>query len=129
MATELTKLGNPQANRPDKKLETFDAPRGLSLVVLESNEVVCSCPITSQPDIYRITIEYEPNSSCVESKSLKTYFWTFKDESMFGEQLATTVLNDICSALSPLRCTVRAVQNIRGGIQITSIAVKEIEND
>jgi 7-cyano-7-deazaguanine reductase len=129
MATRLTKLGNPQGNRPDKKLETFDVPRGLSLVILESNEVVCSCPITSQPDIYRVAIEYEPTLLCIESKSLKTYFWTFKDESMFGEQLAATILSDICTVLNPLRCTVKAVQNIRGGIQITSIATKEIEDD
>ena len=53
-------------------LETFPNP-GVSLVELESDELVAVCPITGQPDMYVATIEYEPERLCLESKSLKLY--------------------------------------------------------
>ena len=53
-------------------LETFPNP-GVALVELTSDELVAMCPVTSQPDMYVATIEYEPDKLCLESKSLKLY--------------------------------------------------------
>jgi 7-cyano-7-deazaguanine reductase len=104
-------------------LETFPNP-GVSLVELESDELVAICPITSQPDMYVATIDYEPDRLCLESKSLKLYLASFRNEGAFCEALAVRIRDDVAGALElgPERVTVTLVQKARGGITITATA-------
>ena len=118
---EITKLGTNN-NKPSKDIQSFDKPEQINYIKMESNELVCKCPITEQPDIYKLVIEYNPKERCIESKSLKLYLWTFAQEKMFGEFLANTILCDVVLAIDPFWCCVTTVQNIRGGIEITSVA-------
>ena len=53
---------------------TFDCPEFTSL-----------CPITGQPDFAKITINYIPNVKMVESKSLKLYLFSFRNQGDFHE--------------------------------------------
>jgi 7-cyano-7-deazaguanine reductase len=104
-------------------LETFPNP-GVSLVELESDELSAICPVTGQPDLYLATIEFEPDALCLESKSLKLYLASFRNEGAFCEALAVRIRDDVAKALQlgPERVTVTLVQKARGGITITATA-------
>ena len=104
-------------------LESFPNP-GVSLVELESDELSAICPITGQPDLYLSTIEFEPDRLCLESKSLKLYLASFRNEGAFCEALAVRIRDDVAEALerAPERVTVTLVQKARGGITITAAA-------
>ncbi len=104
-------------------LETFDNP-GVTRVEMTSDELVSVCPITGQPDMYVVTIDYAPQSLCLESKSLKLYLMRFRGEGHFCEALAVRIRDDVAQALEldpgAVRVTLR--QKARGGITITATA-------
>src|SRR5574337_1199651 len=108
--------------KPSKELDTFPKPDGVTLIRFESKELSSLCPITGQPDFNTLIIEYEPDELCVESKSLKLYLWTFREERVFGEGLASQIAKDIYDATSSKWCKVTIIQSVRGGLQLTAIA-------
>jgi 7-cyano-7-deazaguanine reductase len=57
--------------------------------------------LTGQPDFARITVEYSPAQSCLESKSLKQYLWSFRDEGHFHEDVTNIIMNDMVAACQP----------------------------
>lgn len=103
-------------------LETFPKPDTVERVQLTSDEVTAVCPVTSQPDLYTVTITYWPVEHCVESKSLKLYFQQFRNEGIFCESFAAQIATDIMQALSPRACQVDVYQKPRGGISIVATA-------
>ncbi len=115
----LSLLGSKAA--PSRKLETFPNhhPERDYVVTLKTSEFTCLCPATGQPDFARITIQYIPDKKIVESKSLKLYFWSFRNEGVFNEHLANVILDDLVQALAPRWCKVTAEFAVRGGIGIT----------
>ena len=102
-------------------LETFENP-GVARVELTSDELVAVCPITAQPDMYVATIEYEPHLLCLESKSLKLYLASFRNEGAFCEALAVRIRDDVAAALelNVERVHVTLRQKARGGITIVA---------
>jgi 7-cyano-7-deazaguanine reductase len=102
-------------------LESFPNP-GVSSVELTSDELTALCPITGQPDLYRLTISYRPGPACLESKSLKLYLARFRNEGCFCEELAVRIRDEVASALAlePERVSVSLAQKARGGITITA---------
>jgi 7-cyano-7-deazaguanine reductase len=120
----LKALGSGKKAEPSKRLETFPnhARKRFYLVKLSTNEFTCVCPKTGQPDFARITIWYVPDAEIVESKSLKLYLWSYRNEGMFHEHLVNTILDDLVKALDPHFCAVRGSFNVRGGIGIDIVA-------
>jgi 7-cyano-7-deazaguanine reductase len=114
-----------KVNAPSKQLDTFPKPENVQVVKFESNELTSFCPVTSQPDFNTVTIEYAPDQLCVESKSLKLYLWSFREEAIFAEGLANTMVNDLFSALKPHWCKITLIQNVRGGLQLSVVAEKK----
>lgn len=114
-------LGRPM-NAPSKELDTFPKPPHVAVVRFHSDELTSFCPVTGQPDFSAVEIEYHPDQLCVESKSLKLYLWSFRDERIFGEGLASVIAQDIFDALQPTFCQVTLRQNVRGGLQMTAVA-------
>ena len=104
-------------------LETFANP-GVSHVELSSDELTAVCPVTGQPDLYLVTIEYRPGPLCLESKSLKLYLGRFRNEGHFCEALAVKIRDDVAEALelSTEKMSVTLEQKARGGITITATA-------
>ncbi|MBI2914842.1 MAG: preQ(1) synthase [Firmicutes bacterium] len=121
---EFEALGKA-VREPRRELEVFRKPPGVTEVVMESDEVTSLCPVTGQPDWSRVEIHYKPRESCIESKSLKLYLWSFREEGIFCESLADRIAEDVFLACRPERCEVIVTQKPRGGIQITATAVKE----
>jgi 7-cyano-7-deazaguanine reductase len=119
---EFTALGHAGSEHY-AGLETFPNP-GVELVELESDELVAVCPITGQPDMYVAAVEYEPDRLCLESKSLKLYLASFRNEGVFCEALAVRIRDDVAQALEleTEQVTVTLTQKARGGITITATA-------
>jgi 7-cyano-7-deazaguanine reductase len=90
-------------------------------VEFTTDELTATCPITGQPDFYELKLSYRPKSSLLESKSLKLYLWGFRDEGIFAEDLAATLLKDLAGACDPLAMTVDLTQQVRGGLKIRTV--------
>ncbi|MBI4770372.1 MAG: NADPH-dependent 7-cyano-7-deazaguanine reductase QueF [Chloroflexi bacterium] len=107
--------------KPSKKLETFPNhhPGRRYVVTLHSDEFTCVCPATGQPDFAAITIQYTPDQKILESKSLKLYLWSYRNEGVFHEHVTNTILDDLVAALEHHWCKVTAAFKVRGGISIT----------
>lgn len=114
----LTLLG--KTTQPIKKLETFPNhhPDRNYIITLQTEEFTCVCPMTGQPDYAKIKIQYIPDKNIVESKSLKLYLWSFRNEGVFHEHLTNTILDDLVAVLKPRWCKVIADFAVRGGIGI-----------
>ena len=120
MEGEFVALGSPEGYAG---LETFSNP-GVSHVDLTSDELTAMCPVTGQPDMYIAQIEYWPGKLCLESKSLKLYLMSFRNEGVFAEALAVKIRDDVAAALELPAEKVRVTleQKSRGGITITAVA-------
>ena len=120
LAEDLTLLGR-EVTEPVRKLEAFpnQHPGRRYTVTLVCPEFTCICPITGQPDFATITIRYIPDQRIVESKSLKLYLWSYRNEGTFHEHVTNQILDDLVEALDPLYCHVTGAFNVRGGISIT----------
>jgi 7-cyano-7-deazaguanine reductase len=111
-----------KASEPSRSLEVFPAPAHVRKVVLESDEVTSLCPVTGQPDWETVRIEFEPGPYCIESKSLKLYLWSFREEGAFCEALAARIAQDVFEACKPRWVKVLITQKSRGGITISAEA-------
>lgn len=116
----LTLLGQT-INKPSKTLETFpnQHPNRRYTVTLVCPEFTCVCPMTGQPDFATITIRYIPDQKIVESKSLKLYLWSYRNEGVFHEHVTNQILDDLVAALDPIECHVTGAFAVRGGIALT----------
>ena len=120
----LTLLGKSEARLPaspaDARLETFQNPaRRDYRIRFETADFTSLCPVTGQMDFAQITIEYVPDTLCVESKSLKFYLASYRNERAFNEAVTNRILDDFVRACSPREAVVTAEFSARGGIALT----------
>lgn len=121
----LTHLGKRETVYPETHdpecLEAFDnqSPDRDYHVTFNCPEFTSLCPITGQPDFGNITIDYVPDTKCLESKSLKLYLFSFRNHGAFHEEVVNTILDDIVRSVQPRSITVTGNFNPRGGISIT----------
>jgi 7-cyano-7-deazaguanine reductase len=121
----LTLLGRSEARIPaspgEARLETFTNPAPLRnyWIHFETDDFTSVCPITGQPDFARVDIDYIPDRLCVESKSLKFYLASYRNERAFNEAVTNRILDDFVRACSPREATVTAQFSARGGIALT----------
>ena len=112
-ARHLERFPNPEMAR-DYEI-TFDCP-----------EFTCLCPLTGQPDFARIEVRYVPDRFCVESKSLKLYLWSYRDQGAFHEKVTNTICDDLVAALGPRKLVVTGHFNVRGGISTVVAVTHEV---
>ena len=110
--------------KPSKTLETFPNPQpGRDYTIrIKSPEFTCLCPKTGQPDFAVMHLEYVPDEACVELKSLKLYYWSFRDEGAFHERVTNEIVDDIVAAIQPRFLRLTAEFLVRGGIYTTVVA-------
>ena len=113
----LPRPENPRAAREVLKAEAFPAPN-VQAVTMTGTEFTSICPKSGQPDFGSVTIEYVPRERCLESKALKYYLWSYRNEAAFCEALAAQIADDVVYAIQPQSVTVRVTQNVRGGIAL-----------
>ncbi|MBA7713046.1 NADPH-dependent 7-cyano-7-deazaguanine reductase [subsurface metagenome] len=87
-----------------------------------TDEFTCLCPFSELPDQATITIKYVPNKLCIELKSLKYYFYSFRQVRIFHEHVVNKILEDLVAVLDPIEISVVAKFAIRGGISSTATA-------
>lgn len=111
-------------SKPSKQLETFEnpTPERDYTIRIRLPEFTCLCPKTGQPDFATLDLEYVPEKSCIDLKSLKMYIWSFRDESAFHEAVTNGILSDLVSACQPRFMRLSAEFNVRGGIYTTVVA-------
>lgn len=118
---DLTVLGSTVRHAIDH-VEVFPAPDNISMVTFTNDELTSMCPVTEQPDLSTVVIEYEPDRWCVESKSLKLFLWGFRDRAVFAEALAAEIAGEIMATAKPLRVKVTLTQRPRGGIEVQAVS-------
>lgn len=120
---DLSQLGKKsvltaaQLADPRSILETFPNPRPgrdyeIKFVFPEFTSI---CPVTSQPDFATITLTYVPDRLCVEMKSLKLYYYAFRNKGMFYEAVSNQLADDLIGVIRPRRLTLVADFAVRGG--------------
>jgi 7-cyano-7-deazaguanine reductase len=104
---------------PSKDLQVFPnpAPQRDYVIRFDVPEFTCLCPLTGQPDFAHFTIEIVADELCVELKSLKMYFWSFRNEGAFHEKVSNTIVDDIVAAIQPRFVRLHADWFVRGGIR------------
>lgn len=112
------------SSQPGKSLETFENPQQKRdyTIRIQVPEFTCLCPKTGQPDFAELTVEYIPDTLCVELKSLKLYVWAFRDKGAFHEAVTNQILEDLVAATQPHFMRLTAEFNVRGGIYTTVVA-------
>lgn len=117
----LPEPADPAEARELLASEAFPAP-GAQRVTLTATEFTSICPRSGQPDFGSVIVDYEPGERCLESKALKVYLWSYRDEPAFCEALAARIADDVVWAIAPRSLRVEVQQNIRGGIGIVAVA-------
>jgi 7-cyano-7-deazaguanine reductase len=107
--------------QPVRQLEAFpNEHKGRRYwVQMVCPEFTAICPMTGQPDFATITIRYIPYEKVLESKSLKLYLWSYRNEGIFHEQVTNQIMDDIIAVLDPTEIHVKGEFNVRGGIYLT----------
>ena len=105
-------------------LETFinKHPDNDYFVKFNCPEFTSLCPITGQPDFATITISYVPNIKMVESKSLKLYLFSFRNQGDFHEDCINIIMKDLVKLMEPKYLEVKGIFTPRGGISIYPFA-------
>lgn len=123
MKPKLTYLGRKsilspvQIDQPRSILESFANPKPQRDYQIEFvfPEFTSVCPVTGQPDFATITVRYVPDRLCVEMKSLKLYFFSYRNRGIFYESAVNTILDDLVAVLKPRHMTVIGQFAVRGG--------------
>ena len=110
--------------QPSTTLETFanPAPQRDFQIHMEIPEFTCLCPKTGQPDFATLILDYMPEKTCVELKSLKLYIWSFRDQGCFHEAVTNQILDDLVRATKPRFMRLTAKFFVRGGIFTNVVA-------
>lgn len=117
--------------QPSRKLEVFENqyPGREYTISISCPEFTCVCPMTGQPDFATIHLNYVPDRYCIELKSLKLYFWSYRDEGAFHEHVVNKILDDVVAACQPRRAEVVGDFNVRGGLHTVVTARYERPTD
>ena len=104
---------------PTKELQAFPnpAPERDYVIRFDVPEFTCLCPLTGQPDFAHFTIEIVSDKFCVETKSLKQYFWSYRNEGAFHEKVTNQILGDLVADIAPRFVRIHADWFVRGGIR------------
>ena len=103
-------------------LETFAFKSVDQYIKTETNEFSAVCPFSGLPDLAKVRIEYFPTGGkCVELKSLKYYFTSFRNVGIYQEGATKRIYDDLRSILETKKIQITTIYNIRGGFKTTCI--------
>ncbi|MCA6069980.1 MAG: preQ(1) synthase [Endomicrobium sp.] len=88
-------------------------------VRIETEEFTCLCPWTGLPDFAYIVVNYIPDKTVVELKSLKLYLQTYRMVGMVHESVVNNILNDLVKTVQPKEMSIDIEFDIRGGLTTT----------
>lgn len=97
----------PNPRRDTSYVVRFAAPEFTSL-----------CPVTGQPDFAHIVIDYAPDATIVESKSLKLFLSSFRNHAGFHEDVTVGIGQRLEAEMRPKWLRIGGYWYPRGGIPI-----------
>ena len=99
-------------------LETFENqyPERDYNIVHVAPEFTSVCPKTGMPDFATLTLEYIPNQLCVELKSLKLYYGSYRNDGIYYESVTNKIADDLIKVTQPRYLKLTANFEVRGGI-------------
>jgi 7-cyano-7-deazaguanine reductase len=111
-------LAATSRSAPSRDLQVFPNPARSRDYVIQFlvPEFTCNCPLTGQPDFAHFTIEMVADKVCIELKSLKLYFWSYRNVGAFHEKVTNAIVDDLVAAADPRFIRITAKWNVRGGI-------------
>jgi len=110
-------------------LETFPYQYRYRSIHMEhsTDEFTCVCPFSGLPDQATLSVRYVPRQLCIELKSLKYYFYAFRQVKIFHEHVVNRILEDLVAVLDPVEMSIEAKFTLRGGIASTATATYKRE--
>jgi len=115
--------GEDQINSDFIETFPFDSPD--QYIMTETNEFSAVCPFSGLPDLAYVKIEYYPTGGkCIELKSLKYYFVSFRNVGIYQEGATQRIFNDLKNVLDIEKIRITTVYNTRGGFDTTCIEGK-----
>ncbi|MEO2185126.1 MAG: preQ(1) synthase [bacterium] len=106
-------------------LETFPFDSPDQYIMTETDEFSAVCPFSGLPDLAYVKIEYYPTGGkCIELKSLKYYFVSFRNVGIYQEGATQRIFNDLKNVLDIEKIQITTVYNTRGGFDTTCIEGK-----
>jgi 7-cyano-7-deazaguanine reductase len=106
-------------------LETFPFDSPDQYIITETDEFSAVCPFSGLPDLAYVKIEYYPTGGkCIELKSLKYYFVSFRNVGIYQEGATQRIFNDLKNVLDIEKIRITTVYNTRGGFDTTCIEGK-----
>ena len=106
-------------------LETFSFDSPNQYIATETDEFSAVCPFSGLPDLGYVKIEYYPTGAkCIELKSLKYYFVSFRNVGIYQEAATKRIYMDLKNALGTEKIKVTTIYNTRGGFDTTCIEGK-----
>jgi len=112
--------GEEQINPGFLETFTFDSPN--QYITTETDEFSAVCPFSGLPDLAYIKIEYYPKGGkCIELKSLKYYFISFRNVGIYQEGATKRIYKDLKSVLNTSKIKITTIYNTRGGFDTTCV--------
>jgi 7-cyano-7-deazaguanine reductase len=103
-------------------LETFPFESVNQYIKTETNEFSAVCPFSGLPDLAKVKIEYFPTGrKCIELKSLKYYFTSFRNVGIYQEGATKRIYDDLSLILETKKIQITTIYNIRGGFKTTCV--------
>ena len=103
-------------------LETFPFESVNQYIKTETDEFSAVCPFSGLPDLAKVRIEYFPEGKkCIELKSLKYYFTSFRNVGIYQEGATKRIYDDLSSILETKKIQITTIYNIRGGFKTTCV--------
>ncbi len=116
-------LGRPSrlpASPDQARLDYLPNPRpdDLYAVRFAAPEFTTLCPVTGQPDFAHLVIDYAPQASIVESKSLKLLLGAYRNHCGFHEDVTVGIGRRLFDEMAPRWLRIGGYWYPRGGIPI-----------
>ncbi len=109
---------------PDPRLlEAFPTPSDTPFVIEHvSEEFTSVCPVTGHPDFGDVLLRFQPRAArdgglCVELKSLKLYYQSFRNEGIYYEAVTNRIRDDLVALMNPTWLQIVTMWKGRGGIK------------
>ena len=91
-------------------LETFKFDSPKQYIKTITNEFSAVCPFSGLPDIAKVIIEYFPTGGkCVELKSLKYYFTSFRNVGIYQEAVTKRIYDDLIAVLKTQKIKITTI--------------------
>ena len=97
-------------------LDTFDYNGETQKITYTTKEFSAVCPFSGLPDLATVVVTYIPSDKCIELKSLKLYFVSYRNVGMYQENITSRIYRDLYQLLTPKHLTIKTIYATRGGI-------------